>query len=242
MFFTHNTQYSLLLLIHVQIQCDLAITRNICVNVYSLNCLNLFLKYKIVRRAQCVCVCFGSMCLTFLLLRNDFKSLTCCLILGLGSMLDCIQVSVFLLFEKLFLPISTASRQLSIDCYLSRLFNCFLSHSRQLLDSYFNPSRNFLDAQQLLNSYLDPLKSYCGHLSTPPRLIEIPLHAFHFSFVLLFFFPFVSIASCFSFSCRSIVPCSPYSLYVSFLFVSCQVFWSFMPFHNRVKKGGKFQN
>ena len=27
MFFTHNTQYSLLLLIHVQVQCDLAITR-----------------------------------------------------------------------------------------------------------------------------------------------------------------------------------------------------------------------
>ena len=46
-FFTHNTQYSLLLLIHVQVQCDLAITRNICVNVCSLNCLNLFLKYKI---------------------------------------------------------------------------------------------------------------------------------------------------------------------------------------------------
>ena len=27
MFFTHNTQYSLLLLIQVQVQCDLAITR-----------------------------------------------------------------------------------------------------------------------------------------------------------------------------------------------------------------------
>ena len=26
-FFTHNTQYSLLLLVHVQVQCDLAITR-----------------------------------------------------------------------------------------------------------------------------------------------------------------------------------------------------------------------
>ena len=38
---------SLLLLIHVQVQCDLAITRDTCVNVYSLNCLNLFLKYKI---------------------------------------------------------------------------------------------------------------------------------------------------------------------------------------------------
>ena len=38
---------SLLLLIHVQVQYDLAITRNTCVNVCSLNCLNLFLKYKI---------------------------------------------------------------------------------------------------------------------------------------------------------------------------------------------------
>ena len=38
---------SLLLLIHVQVQCDLAITRNTCVNICSLNCLNLFLKYKI---------------------------------------------------------------------------------------------------------------------------------------------------------------------------------------------------
>ena len=44
MFFTHNTQYSLLLLIHVQVQCDLAITSSTCVNVYSLNCLDLFLK------------------------------------------------------------------------------------------------------------------------------------------------------------------------------------------------------
>ena len=41
MFFTHNKQYSLLFLIHVQIQCDLAITSFTCVNVCSLNCLNL---------------------------------------------------------------------------------------------------------------------------------------------------------------------------------------------------------
>ena len=47
MFFTHNTQYSLLFLIHVQIQCDLAITSFTCVNVCSLNCRDLFLKYKI---------------------------------------------------------------------------------------------------------------------------------------------------------------------------------------------------
>ena len=46
-FFTHNTQYSLLLLIHMQVQCDLAITRFTCINLCSLNYLDLFLKYKI---------------------------------------------------------------------------------------------------------------------------------------------------------------------------------------------------
>ena len=38
---------SLLLLIHMQVQCDLAITRNIFIDICFLNCLNLFLKYKI---------------------------------------------------------------------------------------------------------------------------------------------------------------------------------------------------
>ena len=58
-FFTHNTQYSLLFLIHVQEQCNLAITRFTCVNVCSLNCLVLFLKYKIGQTCLvCVCV-FG---------------------------------------------------------------------------------------------------------------------------------------------------------------------------------------
>ena len=44
-----HTQHanSLLLLIHVQVYCDLTITRDTCVNVYWLNCLDLFLKYKI---------------------------------------------------------------------------------------------------------------------------------------------------------------------------------------------------
>ena len=44
-FHTQHT-YSLLLLIHVQIQCDLAIIWNTCINICSLNYLNLFLKYK----------------------------------------------------------------------------------------------------------------------------------------------------------------------------------------------------
>ena len=44
-----HTQHanSLLLLLHVQVQCDLAITKDTCVNVCSLNYLDLFLKYKI---------------------------------------------------------------------------------------------------------------------------------------------------------------------------------------------------
>ena len=46
MFHTQHVN-SLLLLIYVQVQCDLAITRNTCVDICSLNCLNLFLKYKI---------------------------------------------------------------------------------------------------------------------------------------------------------------------------------------------------
>ena len=57
-FFTHNKQYSLLLLIYVQVQYDLAITRFTCVNVFSLNCLNFFWNIKLVRLVVCVCV-FG---------------------------------------------------------------------------------------------------------------------------------------------------------------------------------------
>ena len=54
--FTHNTQNSLLFLIHVQVQCDLATTRNTCVNVCS-TILTCFWNIKLVRLVQCVCVC-----------------------------------------------------------------------------------------------------------------------------------------------------------------------------------------
>ena len=102
-FFTHNTQYSLLLLIHVQVQCDLAIIRFTCVNVCSLNCLNLFFKYTIGQTCLvcvCVCVCLGSLCLSFLLLRDDFKSLKCCLDPWLSCIFDCIHVYVFLFLKN----------------------------------------------------------------------------------------------------------------------------------------------
>ena len=110
MFFTHNTQNSLLLSIYMQVQCDLVITRNTCVNVCLLNCLNLFLKYKIgwtCLVCVCMCVCFGSMCLTFFLMRDDFESLKCCLDHWLYNMLDCIHICVFLFLKNCFKATST---------------------------------------------------------------------------------------------------------------------------------------
>ena len=98
MYFAHNTQNSLLLLIHVQVQCDLVITRNTCVNVCSLNCLDLFLKYKIGYTCcvcVCVCVCLDPKCFTFSLLWDVFKSLKCWLDLWLSSLLDCIHLCFF---------------------------------------------------------------------------------------------------------------------------------------------------
>ena len=128
--FTHNTQNSLLLLIHVQVQCNLAITRNTCVNVCSLYCLNLFLKYKIGQTFVCVCVCvFWIQMLDFFLLRDVFESLKYWLDLWLSSFLDCIHFCVFLFIEKLFLHISTASRQLSTASYPSRSL-IFLSRQK----------------------------------------------------------------------------------------------------------------
>ena len=105
MFFTHNTRYSLLLLIHVQVQCDLAIIRFTYVNVCSLNCLDLFLKYKIwldlFSVCVCVCVFLGSLCLN-LLLSDDFESLKCCLDPWLSCMLDCIHICVFPFLKNCF--------------------------------------------------------------------------------------------------------------------------------------------
>ena len=57
-----------------------------------------------------------------------------------------------------------------------------------------------------------------------------------------FFFLCVHSILFFFFFCRSMVPCSPCSLYICFLSVSGQVFWPFMPFDNRVKKGENFEN
>ena len=113
--FTHNMQNSLLLLIHVQVQCDLTITWNTCVNVCSLNCLNLFLKYKIGQTCLvCVCVCvFWIMnALHFFLLRDGFESLTCRLNPCLSSLLVAFIFMCFSSLKNLFSSSSIASRQI----------------------------------------------------------------------------------------------------------------------------------
>ena len=167
--FTHNTQNSLLLLIHMQVHCDLVITRNTCVNVYSLNCLDLFLKYKIDQTCfVCVCVFWIYECFAFFLLRDIFESLKCCLDLWLISLLDCIYLYVFFISLKNYFRQAQQflDRQLSIET-LGLLFsidlNAFLIHrsflefvsiaSRQILD----PSRKVLLGQQLF----DPLRYFC---------------------------------------------------------------------------------
>ena len=131
MFFTHNTQYSLLLLIHVQVQCDLAITRTIYVNVCSLNYLNLFLKYKIGQTC-CVCVCvfvFGIMC--FFWLRDNFESSKCCLDHWLSCMFDCIHICIFLFLKtyRAHLLFSSQSRHLSIVRWINQEISCLLDSS-----------------------------------------------------------------------------------------------------------------
>ena len=160
MLFSH---ISLLLLIYVQVQCDLAITRNTCVNVCSLNCLDLFLKYKIGQTCLVYVCVFGSYMLCIFLLRDVFESFKCCLDFWLSSLLDYIHICVFPLFEKpVFIKLDNfqtnnyPSRPLgfffSTDLNASSIHRSFLEFvsitSRQIL----NPSRKFLSGRQILDS------------------------------------------------------------------------------------------
>ena len=168
MFFTHNTQYSLLLLIHVQVQCDLAITRFTCINVCLLNCFDLFFKYKIGQTCLvCMCVCFEIKMLDIFLLKDIFESSKCCLDPWLCYILNFIHICVFPFLKNCFKVISTPLRHLaylsssSIDSYRN------LDTSRQLGGSIEKPSilsiapRYLLDPSSLL---------CCGHLDTSQQL------------------------------------------------------------------------
>ena len=101
----------------------MAITRFTCVNVCSLNCLNLFLKYKIGR------LVLGLMCLTFLLLRDVFEVFK--MMFGSLVVLHAWLHSYlcFSLIEKLFLSNLDTFRYLA---YLLRFSVDLLSQSRHL--------------------------------------------------------------------------------------------------------------
>ena len=80
----------------IQVQYDLAITRNTCGSICSLNCLNLFLKIKLVRLVQCVLTqeCFTSR------VDDVFKCLTCFLVACFGVYFNCIHLVLVFLLEK----------------------------------------------------------------------------------------------------------------------------------------------
>ena len=161
-FCTHNTQYSLLLLIHVQVQCDLAITRFTYVIVCSLHYLELFLKYKIgqtclVCVCVCVCVFLGSMCL-ILFLRDNFESLKCCLNPWLSCMLNCIHIYVFPILKNSFKAISTHPQYLAYLSSSSIAFYHNLDNSRSLGGLIEKVSIPLISPRQILDpsSFLLP--------------------------------------------------------------------------------------
>ena len=103
MFFTHNTQYSLLLLIHVQVQCDLVITRFTCVNVCLLNCLDSFFEIWNWLDLFNVCVCVFGIYVLQIVVERWFWELK----MLIGSLVE-LHASLhsylcFSLLEKLFL-------------------------------------------------------------------------------------------------------------------------------------------
>ena len=125
--------------------------------------------------------------------------------------------------EKLFLKswLDTSS----IANYLSSFLSFFLSQSRQHLDTWWIDRDLF--SLLLICPSTDPRQL---HLLTTIMLdtclaisqsIKILLHALFFTCFAYFFIIFMSIVSCFSFSCRSMVP---YSFSFSFfaLWQSCQ--------------------
>ena len=88
----------------------------------------------------------------------------------------------------------------------------------------------------LLDTNVNLSKSSSTHPSIPPNKLKSScMHFILFVMFCIFFIPFVSIASCFS--CRSMVPCSPHSLYVSFPSISGQVFGFLCPLTIMWKRG-----
>ena len=114
---------------YVQVHCDLAISKDTCVNICLLNCLNLFLKNKIGQTCLvCVCVCvfvLGMLCI---------QSLRCVSVLNM--LLGC-------LFEY--------SIMLHSSCVFFLPWKTLLLSSQQLLNIYSIASRH----KFLLSRFLD---------------------------------------------------------------------------------------
>ena len=159
--YVFHTQHanSLLLLIHVQVQCDLAITRNTCVNICSLNCLNLFLKYKIGQTCL-VCVCFGwtgcsvstFICESLCLIRKKKKSIFYQFIsLDLLLFLNSIRISLLQLFGGNMLRVVLRAYML-IGSMLEQLACCIHLFVFFLLEKllFFKLNSFLIDPRQIL--------------------------------------------------------------------------------------------
>ena len=153
-----------------------------------------------------------------------------------GAILLLSHLMCFSLLKNLFSTSSIASQQISL---LSRFLSLTSTTSRQIGWSIEPKSC----ALYLLNTTLTDSQSIeVGFFSIDSQhlLNRSRYPCMHFIFLCFAFFSFMSIASCFSFSSRSIVPCSPCSLYISFLFVSGQVFLAFYALWQLCQKVGDF--
>ena len=150
-----------------------------------------------------MCVCFGSISLTFFLLRDYFKSLKCCLDLWLSSMFDCIHVCVFLFFEKLFLS--------NLNSYWTPLDSCDIY--RALSTSFYR----ILDSFLIHRETFWMLDSFSIHQD--PLSCIIFSHVLHLSFILSFIASlFITFMHLYGF----LMP--PWSSLIIFIFIG----WSFL--------------
>ena len=161
----------------------------------------------------------------------------------------------FSLLEKLVLKAgSTPPRQLVI-CRASKAFSyrnlaSFSTPGRLIKKALISSiaSRHLVDKSRSFQPFVDLSLDrsstaasvdvyYARHLSCHLLIDRDPLACIIFHMFCIFFIIFVSIASCFSFFCRSMFPCSPCSLYVCFLFVSVLSFGFLCPLTIVSKRG-----
>ena len=127
------------------------------------------------------------------------------------------------------------SRYISIQASSIEVFWIFLNSSQYIV-WYIEP---IFSSFYLLNTCVDLLKSSSTNPSIPPnRPKSSCMHFIYFSCIAFFSLCVHSIwFSCFS--CRSMIPCSPHSFYVSFQSVFGQVFFTFYVLWQLCQKRGR---